>query len=414
MTPLDLADPEAAVVVVGSGLAGCQAAETLRVEGFAGRIILVGDEPHEPYDRPPLSKQALLDGDAAPVPLVAAARWAELDIDLRTNLRVIAIDRPVRRLVCADGSMIDYSRLVLATGSRVRTIAALPPGPSVHYLRTLDDARRLRTALVSGARLAVVGAGVIGLEVAAVGAQMGLDVTVIEQGARVMARGAGAELSGFLHARHVDRGVTLRLGVAVDAAWPTDAGIVLRLSDGDVIEADFSVVGIGVLPNAELATEAGLETHESGILVDAYGRTGDPLIHAAGEVAYHENVRSGRRERQESWTHAQHHGALVARAILGAASGYDVLPYYWTDQYDFSVQVVGSNDGAVNVVRGDLASGRFAVFHLDGDALVGASVVGGSPAMRAIRKLVEAGAAITPGALADPAFDLKLAAAALR
>lgn len=413
MTTLDLSHPDAAIVIVGSGLAGCQAAETLRTEGFAGRVILVGDEPHEPYDRPPLSKQALLDTGDDLVPLMAAARRTELGIDLRTDLLVTAIDREARRLSCADGSIVGYSRLVLATGSRVRPLPQLPSGPTVHYLRTLDDARRLRTALVPGSRLAVIGAGVIGLEVAAAAVQIGLDVTVVEQATRVMRRGAGAELSHFLHTRHIDRGVKLRLGVAVEAAWPTDTGVILRLSDGDIIEAECAVVGVGVLPNAELATAAGLETHEWGIVVDACGRTDDQLIFAAGEVAYHENVRSGRRERQESWTHAQHHGALVGRAIMGSTSGYDAVPYYWTDQYNFGVRVVGRNDGAVNVVRGDPTGGHFAVFHLEGNLIVGTSIVGGSPAMRAIRKLVEAGATVDPGALADPTFDLKAAAAAI-
>lgn len=389
------------IVIVGSGLAGLRAAEGARAAGFAGRVILIGEEVHLPYDRPPLSKAVLLhDGHENEIGLAPAALIDENRIELKLGAAVTAIDRQARAVTLASGERIGYDRLVLATGSRVRTLQLFPLGaPSVHYVRGLDDALALRAAFATGKRLAVIGAGVIGLEVAASAASKGQAVTVLEAQSRVMARNCGHVLSDYFEQRHRAEGVVFRFGVTVSDAVRSEDEWRLQLSDGTTLSADNVVIGIGVAPNVELAQASGLDVRSEGVVVDAHGRTSDPSIYAAGEVAMHYNDRYGRHDRQETWAHAAAHGDHVGRSVIAAAAAYDELSSYWTDQYDINLQVVGAPIGERDVVRGDLEAGRFIVFHLVGNEVIGVSAVNAVRELRAAKKLI--GASPDAAKLAD-------------
>jgi 3-phenylpropionate/trans-cinnamate dioxygenase ferredoxin reductase subunit len=405
--PLERADQT--VVIVGAGLAGVRVAEGLRGAGFPGRMVLVGDEAHQPYDRPPLSKAVLqVDGHEHTIALSPDGAMAALNVELRLGQSAVSIARDARQLELASGEAIAYDRLVLATGSQVRTLAVLPPGgPGVHYMRGLDDALALRAQLVAGARVAIVGGGVIGLEVAASARSRGCAVTVIEAGERAMARAASPPISAFIQDRHAREGVDLRLGVTVSGVEFQEAGpIRLRLSTGEVREADVVVVGVGVTPNLDLARSCGLETRGDGIVVDGHGATSDPAIYAAGEVAVHFNGAYGRHDRQENWAHAAAHGEHVGRSLASPAAPYHQVTSYWTDQYDINLQVVGIPIGEIDVVRGDPASGKFLVFHLLDGRIEGVSSVNAVRELRAAKKLIGSAQPADLEALANPAVDL--------
>lgn len=396
------------LVVVGAGLAGLRAAEGARAAGFAGRILLVSDEPHEPYDRPPLSKAVLLGQvEGQDIVLSEAGALEAKAIELTAGRAVTRIDRAARRLALADGEVIAYDKLVLATGSRVRTLDALPPTmPAVFYLRTLDDALAFRAELAMAKRVVVVGAGVIGLEVAAAAANCGRTVTIIEAGHRAMARTTCKVVSDHFEARHRAAGVMFRFGVTVSKASQREGGAIsLSLSDGSKMEADLVAVGVGVEANVDLARTAGLAVDQGGIIADGQGRSSDPVIFAAGEVALHLNALSGRYERQETWAHAAAHGDHVGRAVVSPSVDYAELASYWTDQFDINLQSVGVAAGETDVLRGDIGSGSFLVFHLVGGLVAGVSAVNGVRELRAAKRLI--GRAADAAALADPAIDLK-------
>ena len=403
--PLERADQT--VVIVGAGLAGLRVAEGLRGAGFPGRVVLVGDEPHAPYDRPPLSKAVLeIEGHEHTIKLAPEAMLAALSVDLRLGQRVVRIDRERREVELQGGGRIAYDRLVLATGSRVRTLDALPPGaPGVHYLRGLDDAVALRAELIPGRKVAIVGGGVIGMEVAATARGRGCEVTVIEAASRPMARTASPAVSCYFEQRHRQAGVDIRLGTTVEAVERQDGRLWLPLSTGETLEAQSVVVGVGVRANTELAADAGLEVRAGGIVVDAHGATSDPLIFAAGEAATHFNDLLGRHDRQETWNHAAAHGEHVGRAMVAPAEPYSQPASYWSDQYDINLQIVGAPIGETDVVRGDPASGRFVVFHVAAGRVVGVSAVNAVRELRAARRLIGAPAP-DPAALADPAVNL--------
>jgi NADPH-dependent 2,4-dienoyl-CoA reductase/sulfur reductase-like enzyme len=336
----------------------------------------------------------------------------ELALDLRLGRAVVAIDRGVRQVTLEGGERIAYDRLVLATGSRVRTLPMFPPGaPGVFYLRSLGDALNLRRALAPGAQVAVVGGGVIGMEVAASARARGCTVTVIEVAARIMARAASPTVSDYVAARHRAEGVDLRVGERVAAAARTDAGgHALTLASGERLAADVVVVGVGVVPNLELAQAAGLATDAGGVIVDAHGATSDAAVYAAGEVAIHYNAALGRHDRQETWNHASMHGEHVGRALVAAPAPYAELGSYWSDQYDINLQAVGAPLGEQDVVRGDPASGRFLVFHIAGGRIVGVSAVNAARELRKARRLIGAAAPADLAALSDPQADLALLA----
>jgi NADPH-dependent 2,4-dienoyl-CoA reductase/sulfur reductase-like enzyme len=406
LEPLERDDQR--VVIIGAGLAGLRVAEGLRAAGFPGRIVLVGDEAHEPYDRPPLSKAVLeRDGSELSIQLSSQDMLAALTLSFRLGERAVSIDRIARQVELESGERLDYDRLVLATGSRIRALGLLPPGaPRVRYLRGLDDAIALRAELSAGRKVAIVGGGVIGLEVAASARSRACEVTVIEAASRPMARTTSPTVSDYMADRHRAEGVGIRLGVTVaEAAWEADA-VRLRLSDGDVLTAETVVVGVGVTANVELAEAAGLDVLDGGVLVDGFGATSDPAIYAAGEVACHLNARHGSHERQETWNHASAHGEHVGRAMVAPGAGYGEVASYWSDQYDINLQIVGAPMGEVDVVRGDPAGGSFLVFHVAAGEVVGVSAIGAVRQLRTARKLI--GVRADPATLGAPDADLTL------
>lgn len=396
------------VIIVGAGIAGVRLALTLREGGFSGAVRLISDEQHLPYDRPPLSKSVLVDPEGHKhISLDPEQQLTSERIELLTGTRCVAIDRSDRAVDLASGARVSYDRLVLATGSTVRTVKGFPPGmPGVHYLRTLDDALALKRAAREKRRIAVIGAGVIGLEVAASLVSQGHRVTIVDPASRVMARSASIPLGEHLERRHRSEGVDIRLNTVVEVAEAVGDGFELSLSGGHTLSVDLVIIGVGVFPNDDLARSSGLETQPHGIVVNAQGRTSDAAIYAAGEVAFYFNDELGRHDRQETWAHAAAHGEHVARAILGADDGYREQSSYWTDQYDISVQVIGQPSGERDIIRGALAHGSGLIFHVDRDSLVGVSAINAVRELRVARRLIGLHFD-NPSLLADTGVDLK-------
>ncbi|MET7968347.1 FAD-dependent oxidoreductase [Micromonospora sp. NPDC005305] len=397
-------------VIVGAGLAGARAAQTLREEGFDGGVVVIGDEPERPYERPPLSKGLLTGGAEPDSVFVHDAGWyAEHDVDLRTAARAVAVDRAAREVRLADGQRLRYDKLLLATGATPRDLAA--PGTDldgVLRLRTLADSRRIAAALVDGAHLVIVGAGWIGLEVAAAARQRGATVDVVETAALPLRRVLGDEIARVFANLHRDHGVTFHFDAEVREIRGTGRVSSVLLADGTELPADAVVVAVGVRPNTELATAAGLAV-ENGIHVDASLRTADPDVHAAGDVAnaYHPVLR--RRLRVEHWANALHGGPAAARAMLGQAVSYDDLPYFYTDQYDLGMEYAGhAPPGAFDrvVVRGDLAKREFIAFWTAGGRVLAGMNVNVWDVVPSIRRLVTSADPVDLDRLADPDVPL--------
>ena len=398
------------ICIIGAGLAGDAAASTLRAEGYAGPIVMFSDEPHEPYDRPPLSKQALVgDMDEEHLLLRPHGWYRENQVDLRLGVAVTRVDAAERMLILSDGASLNYDQLLLATGSRARSLPVHPDFPGAHsVIRTLDDMRLLRTALQPGKRVVVVGAGVIGLETAASAAKLGCEVDVVELADRALARVIPPEISRFMEELHRTNGV--RLHFSVGSVVLTGGGV--RTSEQGDIAADVIVIGIGILPNTELAADAGLLC-DDGVIVDEYGRTSDPHIFAAGDVARHPCPFAGRLVRSENWKHAQNHAIVVAKNMLGHQATYDVAQSMWSDQYDIKLVTVGHlGEDAGSVLRGDPASAKFMHIYRDEDGkVVGAVGVNSARDMKFAQMLVEKRAVVAPELLADPKQDLRKLAA---
>ena len=366
------------VAVVGAGLAGGKAVEALRAEGFGGRIVLFGDEPHHPYERPPLSKGYLQGNDERDTVFVHPESWyGEHDVDLRLGAAVTGLDRHAHELMTDDGQPVHYDRLLLATGASPRHLRL--PGadlPGVHYLRTLDDSDALRAAFRPGANVVVIGGGWIGLETAAAARTAGATVTVLESAELPLLRVLGPQMAQVFAGLHRENGVDLRLGVSVAALRGEGSAVTgVELGDGAVIDADAVVVGVGVTPNVDLARQAGLDV-DDGVLVNASLRTSDAHVFAAGDVANAEHPVLGRRIRVEHWANALHQPEVAARSILGRDAVYERLPYFFTDQYDLGMEYVGyaSADDDV-VVRGDLEGREFvALWVRDGRVVAGMNV----------------------------------------
>ena len=397
------------VVVVGAGQAGLQVAASLRDEGFAGSITLLGDEPVAPYQRPPLSKAYLLgDMGVDGLPLRADAFYAEKAIALRLGVRAGAIDRAAMRVLLADGGSLPYDRLVLATGARSRALAC--PGadlPGVLPLRTLADADALAHLALGAKRVVVAGAGFIGLEFAAVAAKRGIGVDVVEPADRPMARAVSEPMSSFFRRFHEATGVRFHFGSAIAALEGETRVTAAVTTAGATLEAEVVLVGIGVIANAEIAAEAGLAV-ANGIVVDEFLTTGDPAILAIGDCAVHPSRYFSRPVRIESVQNAVDQGRAAARVILGRPEPYAAVPWFWSDQGPYKLQMVGLSDGRDRtVVRGDPDEGKFSVFAYAGDRLVGVESVN-APADHMIgRRLIAAGTSPDPEAIADPAFDLR-------
>ncbi|MEU5950479.1 FAD-dependent oxidoreductase [Micromonospora sp. NPDC047465] len=353
-------------VIVGAGLAGARAAQTLRDEGFDGKIVLFGEEAERPYERPALSKGLLLRTTKRDSVFVHDASWyEEHDVDLHTDTRVTALDRQARHVTLADGRRFGYDRLLLATGARARTL----PVPGAHLdgvlrLRTLADCDRISDALVDGASVVIVGAGWIGLEVAAAARTRGAAVTVVETADLPLQRVLGDQLATVFADLHRDHGITFRFGAQVHEFRGSDRVSAVLLADGTVLPADLVVVGVGVLPNTELAEQAGLAV-DNGVVVDHTLRTSDPYIWAAGDLANARHPLLNIRVRVEHWANALHSGPAAARGMLGRAVSYDRLPYFYTDQYELGMEYTGhAPPGSYDriVVRGELAGGEFIAF----------------------------------------------------
>jgi 3-phenylpropionate/trans-cinnamate dioxygenase ferredoxin reductase subunit len=391
-------------VVVGAGLAGAKAVETLRGEGFSGPVTLIGSETERPYERPPLSKGLLLGTAERESAFVHPADWyAENDVDLRLGAPATGLD-PARRLVrLSGGEEIGYERLLLATGATPRPLT-VPGGERALTLRTLADAQRISDAVTEATRLVVVGAGWIGLEVAAAARSRGATVTVVGTSALPLQRILGDEIATVFADLHRSNGVTFHLGTSVASV----SGDAVRLADGTEIPADVVVAGVGVTPNVALAADAGLAVGD-GVLVDHRLATSDPDIFAAGDLASVDHPLLKARVRVEHWANALNGGPVAAKAMLGQDVSYDRLPYFYTDQYDLGMEYVGwlppGTPGEV-VVRGDLATREFIAFWLlDGRVAAGMNVnvwdVGDD-----IRALIRSGAVVDRARLADPEVPL--------
>lgn len=397
------------VVIVGAGQAGGETASQLRKLGHTGRILIVGDEPHIPYKRPPLSKAYLAGvvGEDA-LHLLPQAGLDKLSIELRANTNAIGIDRRARRLLTSEGA-IGYDHLVLATGGRARLLNL--PGAhrqNVFPLRTLGDVNRIRARLGAGQRVVIVGGGFIGLEVAAVCVKLGLHVTVLEGLPRVLARVTVPQVSAFFERVHREAGVDLRTGVQVTGLEGEPEVRRVLLEGGGSVDADLVIVGVGIVPNVELAQDAGLPV-DNGIVVDEFTRTADPAILAAGDCTNHPNEFLGRRVRLESVQNAMEQARAAAATLAGKPEPYRAVPWFWSDQYDVKLQMVGLSAGHdACVLRGDPATGRsFAAFYLREGRLIAADTVGRTGDFAIAKKLVAGRLPLDAAALADEAVPLK-------
>jgi len=380
------------VTIVGASLAGLRAAETLRRHGYDGALTLIGDERHRPYDRPPLSKQLLL-GTWTPEQTFFRQKdgYEPLALDLRLGVPATSLDLRGRRVTLADGTWADYDRLIIATGARVRTLPGIAPRPGLLVLRTLDDAVALREALTTATRVAVVGMGFIGLEVAAACRSRGVGVVAIESLPVPLAPIVGPTLGETLLAMHADHGVEVRTGVTVTGIYgePRVAGV--ALSDGSRVDADVVVVGIGVVPNTEWLESSGLPL-DNGVVCNGSGEAA-PGVYAAGDVARMANVWYGEAPRIEHWTNAVEQGVHVAEQMLGsadAAPSFSSVPYFWSDQYDRKIQFVGRarpHDEMV-VVDGSTAERRLTALYRRGDRVVACLTVNQPRALIKYRKLL--------------------------
>lgn len=398
------------VVVIGAGQAGGRAVEALRAQGFAGHITLVGDEDEHPYERPSLSKEMLHTQNQETIAWVQKPEfYAAQNISLRSGTRVVAIDRQQRTVILADGEMVGYGALILATGARVRRLDV--PGASednCHYLRTLADSRALRTRLVEGSRVVVIGAGFIGLEVAAAAVKRGCFVTVIEIGPLPLGRVVPEQIGAYYQNLHAAQGVTFLFGAKLTRLHRDGKTVVVETEAGDMIPAETVVAGIGVIPNDELAGESGLSV-ERGIVVDEFGMTSDPFIFAAGDVARHFNPIFGRHILLESWQNAQNQAIAIAKNLATEAAPvpYADLPWFWSDQYDINLQMFGlSEPDAQSVIRGNPDAKSWMLCLLKDGRMICAIGMNAARELRAARDLIMMSVGLQAAELADAAVPL--------
>jgi 3-phenylpropionate/trans-cinnamate dioxygenase ferredoxin reductase subunit len=404
------------VVIVGAGHAGGELATALREYGWDGGVILVGQETYLPYQRPPLSK-TFLSGET-PIEalfLKPQATYAKAQIDFTPHTRVECIDRSRKVVRLADGRDIAYTKLALTTGGRVRRLAVQGTEQAeglqnFHYLRTIDDVARIRTQFEHGMRVVIVGAGYIGLEVAAVATKRGLRVTVVEALPRVLARVTAPEISAFYERVHREAGVDLRTNTQVsgfefDASG--DAVSAVLCADGSRVPADLIIVGIGIVPNAEIAQEAGLSV-DNGIVVDEFARTSDPDIVAAGDCTNHPNSIVGHRVRLESVPNAVEQGRTAAATLCGKQRPYNAVPWFWSDQYDLKLKMVGLSQGYDQLVlRGSPELRSFSAFYLKGDRMLAADTISRPQEFMISKRLVGERVPVDAARLADDSIPFK-------
>ena len=395
-------------VIVGASLAGARSAETLRTEGFDGRVVLIGEEAEHPYERPLLSKDYLRgDKPAAQLYVHDEGFYADNDIELMTGTRVESLDPGAHEITMAGGGQIRYSRLLLSTGAAPRPLPV--PGadlPGVRYLRQMGDSDALRAAITTAGRIVVIGAGWIGSEVAASARQMGAEVAVVAPGAFPLERVLGPEIGGVYRDLHAEHGVDLHLSTQIEAIVGHGAARGVRTTDGVVVEGDLVVVGAGASPRDELARHAGL-TVENGIVVDEFLRTSAPDVFAAGDVAATWNTRYNKRIRMEHWANALNQGPAAARNMLGQDRAYAKLPYFYSDQYDLGMEYNGyAADWDRVVLRGDRKGREFLAFWLQGGRAVAAMNANVWDQGDEIKALIRGAAPVDAARLADPSIPL--------
>ncbi|WP_405669758.1 NAD(P)/FAD-dependent oxidoreductase [Streptomyces sp. NBC_01530] len=401
-----------AYVIVGASLAGAKAAQALREEGFDGTLILIGEESERPYERPPLSKGYLMGKDAREQIYVHPPQWyATHDVDLRLGTAVTALDPAPHEVTLADGSRLGYAELLLATGSSPRRLPVQGADlDGVLYLRTVQDSDRIKDAFSSASRVAVVGAGWIGLEAAAAARAAGVEVTVLERAELPLLHVLGREVAQVFADLHSDHGVDLRFGVQVTELTGSEGTVDgVRLSDGTRIDADAVIVGIGIMPNTGLAQAAGLQV-DNGILTDERLRTSVPGIYAAGDVANAFHPLLDRRIRVEHWANALHQPQTAAKAMLGREAAYDRVPYFFSDQYDLGMEYAGyAEPGGYDqvVFRGDLGAREFVAFWLARGRVLAGMNVNIWDVTEPIQALVRSGQQVDTSKLADPQVPIE-------
>jgi len=397
-------------VIIGASHAAAQLAPTLRQEGWQGRIIIIGDEPYIPYHRPPLSKTFLagektLDDINIRPPVI----YAKAEIEFMLNTRVDAIDRESKTLALNNGESPGYDKLALTLGSRVRKVYL--PGVElggIYYLRDANDVQRIKSKVAAGNKAVIVGGGYIGLETAAVLRKLGMEVTVLEMMERVLQRVTAPEVSEFYDRIHREEGVNIRCGVGVTAfAGDGDVEKVI-CSDGNVYDADLVVVGVGIVPNVELAEAAGLEVN-NGIVVDEFARTSDADIVAAGDCTFHHNALYDRNIRLESVQNATDQARVAALTLCGKEKAYDALPWFWSDQYDLKLQIAGLSQGYDEVIiRGDRQNSRsFAAFYLKDGVIISVDAVNKAPEFMMGKRLISGKVKVDKTQLADENVSMK-------
>jgi 3-phenylpropionate/trans-cinnamate dioxygenase ferredoxin reductase component len=397
-------------VVIGGGHAAGQAVASLRQDGFEGEIVVIGDEPHVPYQRPPLSKQYLSGEHTIDrVYLRAAAFYQERKVTLRLGVRATRIDPKTHTVTMSTGETVQYDKLLIATGSRARRLNI--PGSDltgIHYLRTVNDVDAIRAGFGAGKNITIAGGGYIGLEVASVAVTAGLAVTVLEMEERILKRVTTPAMSAFYHGLHAGRGVTVRTSTKVSGFAGKDGHVEAVLTEsGERIPADLVIVGVGIIPNTELASEGGIAC-DNGILVDDHCRTSDPDIYAAGDCTNHPNALLGRRLRLESVPNAMEQARVAARNMAGRDEVYAAFPWFWSDQYEHKLQMVGfSTDGDQQVLRGEMKSRKFAIFYLKDGVVVAVDAVNSPKEFMAGRQMVDKRKAVDTVRLGDPSVDLK-------
>ncbi|WP_273455574.1 NAD(P)/FAD-dependent oxidoreductase [Nevskia ramosa] len=398
------------VLIVGAGQAGSELAAELRTQGHTGRVVMIGDEAGLPYKRPPLSKGFLTGAIPAEQLLIRnAAVYEKNNIEFIGGTSVTAIDRAAKTVTLSDGQTLGYDKLALTTGGRARPLPVMGADmANVMSLRSQTDAEKIREHLVAGHRLVIIGGGYIGLEIAAVAVKAGLEVTVLESAPRVLARVTAPEMSAFYTRVHREAGVEIQVGVQI-AALENDGKKVsaVILADGNRVAADVVIVGIGLIPNTELATAAGLAV-DNGIVVDEYGQTSDSDIVASGDCANRPSPLLGGRVRLESVPNAMDQARHAARLLVGQPKAYDELPWFWSDQYELKLQMCGLSSGYDQVViRGSTETRAFSAFYLKDGRIIAADAVSQLKDFGVMKKLVGARATVAAERLADTTLLLK-------
>ncbi len=410
-----MSEPPNSIVIVGAGHAGGTAAALLRQQGFAGAIVMIGEELIAPYQRPPLSKAYLKDEtDAETLKLKPDEFYAEHGITLRLGTVAEAIDLEARTVTLRGGGKVPYDALILATGSANRKLTIPGAGPhDLHELRSVADAEQLKAVLEPGKRIVIIGGGYIGLEAAASARALGADATIVELAPRVLARVACEELSSFFEAYHRSKGVEILTGAqVVEVLHGSDDHVSgARLADGRILDCDVVLVGVGAMACSQIGADAGLAC-ENGVVVDERARTSDPAVWAIGDVTWRPMPLYGRRHRLESVPNALEQAKQAVADILGKPAPTPEVPWFWSDQYDLKLQIAGVPfDAEEIVIRGDRAAAKFAIFHLKGDRLLAVEAVNAPPEFMAGRLMIGHGRAVDRAKLADTSVSMKEVAA---